>query len=290
MTKNETLSMLHGIDTEYCIRKRDAIAKIIEARHALREKNNDRAAAESALQDAQDSYNLLNMEHQAERARAWANMDRPEDEESIEVVKERLFPQNNAQEDGIYFILEDGRSCLRHRLGGSGEGFVVDEGTLFANNGLTFEPKDVKYIGIKMGQTKIAVSLKEQECTLVRKDAKKMDEEPSYTNNWEQARIFRLDGKEDTRYIVAQGTDIKLAPNEYIPSLWELNLIYLNRYLVDEALDFLGAEKLHDEWYWSSTHRSADYAWLLPFNYGIQTSYTKSTYRYRVRPVSAIIW
>ena len=91
MTKNETLSMLHGIDTEYCIKKRDAIAKIIEARHALREKNNGRAAAESALQDAQDSYNLINMEHQAERARAWANMDRPEDEESIEAKLKVIF-------------------------------------------------------------------------------------------------------------------------------------------------------------------------------------------------------
>lgn len=290
MTKNETLSMLHGIDTEYCIKKRDAIAKIIEARHALREKNNDRAAAESALQDAQDSYNLLNMEHQAERARAWANMDRPEDEESIEVVKERLFPQNNAQEDGIYFILEDGRSCLRSHLDGNTESFAVDNGDIYANNGLDFCREDVKYIGIKMGQTKIAVSLKEQESTLVRKDAKKMDEEPSYTDNWDQARIFRLDGKEDTRYIVDQGTDIKLAPNEYIPSLWELNLIYLNRYLVDEALDFLGAEKLHDEWYWSSTHNSAFSAWFLNFYNGLQLTNTKSTFRNRVRPVSAIIW
>ena len=289
MTKNETLSMLHGIDTEYCIRKRDAIAKIIEARHALREKNNDRAAAESALQDAQDSYNLLNMEHQAERARAWANMDRPEDEESIEVVKGRLF-NGTAQEDGIYFILEDGRSCLRSHLDGNTESFAVDNGDIYANNGLDFCREDVKYIGIKMGQTKIAVSLKEQESTLVRKDAKQMDEDPSYTNNWEQARIFRLDGKEDTRYIVAQGTDIKLAPNEYIPSLWELNLIYLNRYLVDEALDFLGAEKLRDDLYWSSTHYSATNAWTLSFSNGTQRGNTKSTDRRRVRPVSAIIW
>ena len=146
------------------------------------------------------------------------------------------------------------------------------------------------YIGLKMGETKVAVSLKEQLSTLIREDAKTLDEEPSYCDNWEQARIFRTNGKGDTRYIVEQGTDIKLAPNEYIPSLWELQIIYLNRYLVDKVLDFLGEEKLKDDWYWSSTSRSAGNAWSLNVGKGGQNNNNKSTDRHRVRPVSAIIW
>ena len=284
MDKNQTLSLLHSIDTEYCIKKKEATMRIIEARHALREKSSDCEKAEDDLQNALDAYFLINLEHQAERSKAWAGMDRTEEEMASTPAP------SGEQVDGVYFILKDGKSVLRHRLGGSGESFVVDEGVLYASNGIDFERSDVAYIGIKMGETKVAVSLKEQLSTLIREDAKTLSDEPSYCDNWEQARIFRLNGKEDTRYIVEQGTDIKLAPNEYIPSLWELQIIYLNRYLVDEALRFLDAETLKDDWYWSSTSRSAGSAWGLHFGYGDQDYDYKSTCRYRVRPVSAIIW
>lgn len=284
MDKNQTLSLLHSIDTEYCIKKKEATMRIIEARHALREKSSDREKAEDDLQNALDAYSLINLEHQAERSKAWAGMDRTEEEMASAPAP------SGEQVDGVYFILKDGKSVLRHRLGGSGESFVVDEGVLYASNGIDFERSDVAYIGIKMGETKVAVSLKEQLSTLIREDAKTLSDEPSYCDNWEQARIFRLNGKEDTRYIVEQGTDIKLAPNEYIPSLWELQIIYLNRYLVDEALRFLDAETLKDDWYWSSTSRSANLAWHLYFSNGNQDHDNKSTDRYRVRPVSAIIW
>lgn len=284
MDKNQTLSLLHSIDTEYCTKKKEATMRIIEARHALREKSSDREKAEDDLQNALDAYSLLNLEHQAERSKAWAGMDRTEEEMAFTPAP------SGEQVDGVYFILKDGKSVLRHRLGGSGESFVVDEGVLYASNGIDFERSDVAYIGIKMGETKVAVSLKEQLSTLIREDAKTLSDEPSYCDNWEQARIFRLNGKEDTRYIVEQGTDIKLAPNEYIPSLWELQIIYLNRYLVDEALRFLDAETLKDDWYWSSTSRSANSAWFLNFINGLQNFTSKSTFRIRVRPVSAIIW
>lgn len=281
-TASETIKRLHDIDTEYALKKRDAMKGIIEARHALREKSSTRHEAEEALQNAQDSYTLLNLEHQAERSRIWADLDRTDGELSIPSAAKE------AQPDGIYFILEDGKSCLRHCLGGNGESFVVDEGDLWASNGLVFRREDVKYIGIKMGETKIAIALKEQLSVLTNESP---TEEPSYTKNYEQARIFRLNGKEDTAFIVEQGTPIELEEGEYIPSLWELQIIYLNRYLVDEALDYLGAEKLHNDWYWSSTHRSANGAWYLNFNNGDQDNYYgKSTGRYRVRPVSAIIW
>ena len=286
MDKNQTLSLLHSIDTEYCTKKKEATMRIIEARHALREKSSDREKAEEDLQNALDAYSLLNLEHQAERSKAWAGMDRTEEEESSGPILTTGKP------DGIYFILKDGKSILASHLhpGAGEESFLVEGGVAHSPEGISFQKSDVAYIGIKMGETKVAVSLREQLSTLIREDAKTLDEEPSYCDNWEQARIFRTNGKGDTRYIVEQGTDIKLAPNEYIPSLWELQIIYLNRYLVDKVLDFLGEEKLKDDWYWSSTSRSANNAWYLNFTYGYQHNNRKSTHRYRVRPVSAIIW
>ena len=274
-TASETIKRLHDIDTEYALKKKDAMKSIIEARHALREKSSSRNEAEEALQNAQDSYTLLNLEHQAERSRIWADLDRTDEEVSIPA----LAGSGKEQPDGVYFVLEDGRSCLYIRLDGSRENFAV--------GGLDFAREDVKFIGIKMGETKIAVTLKEQVSTLVNESPIK---EPSYTADWEQARLFRLNGKEDTRFIVEQGTAIKLAPQEYIPSLFELNIIYLWRKYVDEALEFIGAEKLKDDWYWSSTSRSANYAWCLGFTNGIQGTNLKSTNRSRVRPVSAFAW
>ena len=49
-------------------------------------------------------------------------------------------------------------------------------------------------------------------------------------------------------------------------------------------------ETLKDDWYWSSTSRPARHAWYLSFNTGNQSNDYKSTNRYRVRPVSALIW
>ncbi len=49
-----------------------------------------------------------------------------------------------------------------------------------------------------------------------------------------------------------------------------------------------GAEPIKDDWYWTETEYSATHAWALYFGTGIQSRYRKSTYRYRVRPVSAL--
>ena len=274
MDKNQTLSLLHSIDTEYCIKKKEATMRIIEARHALREKSSDREKAEDDLQNALDAYSLINLEHQAERSKAWAGMDREEaDAPAVPVVVETPRP------DGVYFIFTDGSSFLYKGLNGEVKSYPGDQLKM-----------TVAYIGIKMGETKVAVSLGEEAGTLVKKDAKVLDEEPSYCSNWEQARLFHLNGKEDTDYIIKQGTDIELSDGEYIPSLFELQIIFLFRKWVDEALDIVEGELLKDDWYWSSTSRSANYAWFLTFGDGGQYDGIKSTFRRRVRPVSAIIW
>lgn len=273
-TASETIKRLHDIDTEYALKKKDAMRSIIEARHALREKSSSRNEAEEALQNAQDSYTLLNLEHQAERSRIWAELDRKDEDPSIPA----LLRSSEDKPDGIYFIFEGGSSLLYKTL----------DGKQNQNPDAKALSQTVHYIGIKMGQTKIAVSLGEEEGTLVREGT---SGEPAFmTSDWEEARLARLNGKEDTRQIVEQGTDIELGPNEYIPSLFELQVIYLWRKYLDEALDIVEGELFKDDWYWSSTSRSATNAWYLYFNYGLQNYGSKSTYRGRVRPVSAIVW
>ena len=271
---NETIKRLHDLDTEYALKKRDAMKSIIEARHALREKSTSRNEAEEALQNAQDSYSLLNLEHQAERSRIWADLDRSDDG----ISAPDILRSSDEKPDGVYFIFEGGASLLYKSLDGK-QGTAPDDKAL---------SQTVHYIGIKMGQTKIAVSLGEEEGTLVKEGT---SGEPLFkTSNWEEARLARLDGKEDTQQIVAQGTDIELNPGEYIPSLFELNVIYLWRKYVDEALDIVEGELLKDDWYWSSTSYSATSAWGLFFSNGYQDSNSKSTSRGRVRPVSAFAW
>ena len=268
-TASETIKRLHDIDTEYALKKKDAMRSIIEARHALREKSSSRNEAEEALQIAQDSYTLLNLEHQAERSRIWAELDRKDEDPSIPALLDKP--------DGIYFIFEGGSSLLYKTL----------DGKQNQNPDAKALSQTVHYIGIKMGQTKIAVSLGEEEGTLVREGT---SGEPAFmTSDWEEARLARLNGKEDTRQIVEQGTDIELGPNEYIPSLFELQVIYLWRKYLDEALDIVEGELFKDDWYWSSTSRSAGFAWFLSFYDGTQ-SFSMSTTRLRVRPVSAIVW
>lgn len=79
-----------------------------------------------------------------------------------------------------------------------------------------------------------------------------------------------------------------LAGSWWLPSLGELFLIWANFHKINYALSLItGADQLPAAAYWSSTEYSATGAWYLNFNNGTQTVYTKSTYRSRVRPVSA---
>lgn len=65
--------------------------------------------------------------------------------------------------------------------------------------------------------------------------------------------------------------------------------IYAWKKEINDLLEQHGAVPIRDDWYWTETEGSASYAWILFFYGGGQYDYGKSTYRLRVRPVSAFI-
>ena len=89
----------------------------------------------------------------------------------------------------------------------------------------------------------------------------------------------------DIRDILNMG----IADDEHIPSLGELYFMLAHFTQINAALEAVGGEPLHDDWYWSSTQYSATYAWHLYLNNGTANYYTKATSQGRVRPVSAFL-
>lgn len=76
----------------------------------------------------------------------------------------------------------------------------------------------------------------------------------------------------------------------WLPSLGELFMMFANLKKINYALSLItGATQIPETYHWSSTENSANYAWILNFNNGRQTTGYKSASRYRVRPVSAFI-
>ena len=97
-----------------------------------------------------------------------------------------------------------------------------------------------------------------------------------------------MDGKaatDDIRDILNMG----IADDEYIPSLGELYFMLAHFTRINAALEAVGGEPLHNDWYWSSTQYSATYAWFLYLSYGYASGSTKATNQGRVRPVSAFL-
>ena len=97
-----------------------------------------------------------------------------------------------------------------------------------------------------------------------------------------------MDGKtatDDIRDILNMG----ISDDEYIPSLGELYFILAHFTRINAALDAVGGEPLHNDWYWSSTQYSATNAWILYLRDGYAGNLAKATYQYRVRPVSAFL-
>lgn len=188
-----------------------------------------------------------------------------------EDVKVQLLGRvQTADRDGVYLVTKDNRLIPY----GNPADYV---GRVFVG------------VGLKVGDMAIRIAPKDQkDVTLTNKKDDGETGTPYYCDDWDQARIARPDGKADTEHIKAVGTDIELAPDEYIPSLFELYQIFIWRKILDAALEFIGQEPFEDDWYWSSTEYSASYAWTLYFNHGYQCYSTKASNRYRVRPVSAL--
>lgn len=168
--------------------------------------------------------------------------------------------------DGVYICYNDGHNELYD-----------------GNN-----PKDnVRGIGLVVGSHSLCVSLEDIDDTTLTNRYGESDY-GKYISDWDLARMD-YDGAENTKRIQEIGTDIKLADGEYIPSLGELYLIYLYKYEINEALSYVYGKQIADDWYWSSTEYSAQTAWHLCFSGGLQNYSGKSSYQYRVRPVSAFI-
>lgn len=186
-------------------------------------------------------------------------------EDSCKVQRvDSINPKDYA--DGVYICYNDGHNELYD-----------------GNN-----PKDdVRGIGLVVGSHSLCVSLEDiDDTTLTNRDGE--SDYDKYISDWDLARMD-YDGAENTKHIQKIGTGIKLADGEYIPSLGELYLIYLHKYEINKALSYVYGKQIVDDWYWSSTEHSAQNAWFLYFYNGSQGHRTKSTYQFRVRPVSAFI-
>ena len=179
--------------------------------------------------------------------------------------------------DGIYYVLADGSVVP----------FIPDMGVDGSLDG-----SQVRYVGIKWGSRSLKVALHDaadgEEITLTSgKDITKYD---GYKDNYLDA-VADWNGKANTEHLKAIGLnkEIVLADGEYIPSLGEMYLIYLNRKALNQALELIGSDPIKDDWYWTSTEYSAAYAWRLNLSNGTAYNYTKASSTYHVRPVSAFI-
>ena len=165
--------------------------------------------------------------------------------------------------DGVYIIYKDGSYELFN-----GEN----------------KKDDVSKIGLVMGEKKIAIGLKDKGGYFLTNDND--DEEcGKYYDNSIDA-ISDWDGEKNTEHIKSIGTDIPLDDGEFIPSVCQIGFINLFLKSVNEALKYVGGEKL-EGYYWTSTEYSAEDAWILSLSDGYLGWDTKASTRGHVRAVSA---
>ena len=151
------------------------------------------------------------------------------------------------------------------------------------------DAKGVKYIGIVHDGHSFCVALKDLgKYALVQDTDKCPSEHPSYRRR-ECDALLDWECVERTKHIQEIGTDIPLADGECIPALPMVVLMchYAENGL-NEALKFVGGEPFDmEEYYWSVTEYSSNYAWGVYFN----TGYVYGNYfKYNgtvVRPVAA---
>jgi len=177
-------------------------------------------------EEAQSLFNWLN-----------SNINNPSNNQPIVGVTETLYS------DGVYYIYEDGSTELFD----------------FAKQNKP--QKTVKRIGVRMGEHSIAVNLEdlpEQSLTNKKDDGNYS----SYIGEYDDA-VADWNGKSNTEHIKQVGTGIELKDDEWIPSVAELYLIYLNKRSINAAIELSGGSRIKDGWYWSSTEFSATNAWYL---------------------------
>lgn len=166
--------------------------------------------------------------------------------------------------DGVYIIYKDGSYELFN-----GEN----------------KKDDVSKIGLVMGEKKIAIGLKDKGVYYLTNYED--DEECGKYYYTSIDAISDWDGEKNTEHIKSIGTDIPLDDGEFIPSAGQIGFINLFLKSVNEALKYVGGEKL-EGYYWTSTELSDEYAWYLTL-YGNTFLYrwcAKASDRCRVRAVS----
>ena len=180
-------------------------------------------------------------------------------------------------EDGVYFVHANGKF------------------TYFAYDETKLDESEVVAIGLKMGDFSIEIALHDEAkgdgITLTTADNTNTDQDKAYyIGNYDDA-VADMDGANNTdhlRYIL--NPKIQLADEWYIPSLGELYRIFINKKTINEALDYIGGDRLQDKWYWTSTEGSATGAWSLNLYDGYTFNLTtKARDAGRFRAVSAFI-
>lgn len=192
-------------------------------------------------------------------------------------VQAQLSKSDNL-EDGVYFVHANGKFTC----------FTYDETKL--------DKSEVVAIGLKMGDFSIEIALhdeaKGEGITLTTKEnTNKNEDKAYYIGNYDDA-VADMDGAINTDHLRSiLNPKIQLADEWYIPSLGEMYRIFINKKVINEALDYIGGDRLQDRWYWTSTEYSATSAWYLYLRDGGARYWTtKASNTFRVRAVSAFIF
>lgn len=200
-------------------------------------------------------YELIRNTNSVEKARVFYDF--------IMGTKIPVINENCQCEDGIYICYEGG------------------ERQLYDGNNLA---ERVDHIGIKVGTHMVGLCLNSQGESELPCNSD-LDKDDFDYKRHELHALDDFNGKANTEHLKRHGEfDFYLADDEWIPSLGELAIICKNKEKINEALAFVGGDKLTSTWYWSSTEYSATGAWYVGFHNGNVFGGSKSK-SYVVRPV-----
>jgi hypothetical protein len=193
--------------------------------------------------------------------------------EAYKFVTEKSVPGHRyvngekGTQDGVYIVYEDGYIAY------------------FDGNN---SKEGVSYVGLKFDGHSIKVALKDAGyCRLVEGDSEK-DKSWDYKDR-EWKAVEDWNGLANTEHLRKNGLnpEIKLKAGEYIPASGQQ--LFMDKHLkkLNEALLYVGGEPIKtDEWYWSSSEFSSNYAWMFYFSNG-QVGNGSKCISYYVRAVTA---
>ena len=196
---------------------------------------------------------------------------------------EKTTPTINDLPDGVYFLIDGTHESTGHRIY-----LPLDECKEAKPN--------AKYIGVKMGDRAIAVTLKDLpgdsdgELQLLPRNHRSPYTSEHYSWDTEK-QVYRFnvyedfDGKGNTERLKAAGCEIQLPDGEWIPSMGEIGLLMMNLSKVNKALKLAGGKPLK-RFSWSSTEGSQVGAWHVGFSDGV-TNLGNKSYSSAVRAVAA---